>query len=247
MGREEAPISGIADVLFPRVRQRVLGFLFGQPDRSYRGAELIRMAGSGTGAVHRELTRLAASGLVLVTRVGNQKHYRANRESPVFSELQGLIAKTVGLIEPLREALTPVADHVHSAFVYGSVAKGADTADSDIDLMVLADEVGYADLYPALQRVEEVLHRPVNPNIMSLKEWREKRAAGNPFVLKVVQQPKLFVFGADDDLAWTGEPASDRIAEGRACRTSGVRRVGPVWTDPTGGLEESGAGAGEPV
>jgi predicted nucleotidyltransferase len=201
MGRKNAPSSGIADVLFSRVRLRVLSLLFGQPGRSFQGAEVIRMAGSGTGAVHRELTRLAASGLVLVTRVGNQKRYRANRESPVFTELQGLITKTVGLIEPLREALTPVADRMDAAFVYGSVARGADTANSDIDLMVLSDEVGYAELYPALRKAEQLLHRQVNPNVMSPEEWREKRAAGNPFVLKVLQQPKLFAFGTDDDLA----------------------------------------------
>ena len=98
------------DALFSRVQQRVLGFLFGQPDRRFQGAELIRMANSGTGAVHRQLTSLTASGLVNVTQVGNQKYYQANQDSPVFEELCGLIRKTIGLREPLQRALEPWKD-----------------------------------------------------------------------------------------------------------------------------------------
>jgi predicted transcriptional regulator len=104
---EPVPSTRLADVLFSPVQQRVLALLFGQPGRSFLGAEVIALAGSGTGAVHRQLIRLADSGLVMVTRVGNQKHYQANRDSPVFSELHGLVVKTVGLAGPLQEALAP--------------------------------------------------------------------------------------------------------------------------------------------
>src|SRR4026209_1621377 len=99
------PVSGLADVLFTPVQQRVLGLLFAQPDRRFQSGELIRLAGSGTGAAHRLLTRLAHSGLVTVTQLGNQKHYQANRDSAVFAELHGLIVKTSGLVVPLRTAL----------------------------------------------------------------------------------------------------------------------------------------------
>src|SRR3954462_4006023 len=104
MGKQtrDAPASAIAAALFTPVQQRILGFLFGQPHRRFQSAELIRLAGSGTGAVHRLLQRLAATGLVAVTRDGNQKYYQAEKESPVFSELHGLIVKTVGVVEPLR-------------------------------------------------------------------------------------------------------------------------------------------------
>jgi hypothetical protein len=114
-------------VLFTPVQQRVLGLLFGQPDRRFQSGELIRLAASGTGAAHRLLTRLADSGLITVERVGNQKHYQANRASPVFDELHGLIIKTSGLIAPLRTALEPLAKRIRAAFVYGSVAKGTST------------------------------------------------------------------------------------------------------------------------
>ena len=100
--------SGLGGALFTPVQQRVLGLLFGQPDRRFQSAELIRLAGSGTGAAHRRGTRLAEAGLVTVERIGNQKHYQANREGPIFEELHGLIVKTFGLVAPLRAALGPL-------------------------------------------------------------------------------------------------------------------------------------------
>src|SRR5205085_1658945 len=115
--------SAVASALFTPVQQRVLGLLFGQPERRFQSAELIRLAGSGTGAVHRQLQRLEKSGLLTVARDGNQKYYAARRDAPVFPELHGLVVKTVGIIEPLRAALAPIADQIDLAFIFGSVAK----------------------------------------------------------------------------------------------------------------------------
>src|SRR5262245_19322356 len=109
---------GLADALFTKVQQRVLGLLFAQPDRRFQSAELIRLAKGGTGAVHRELGRLAEAGLVTTTRTGNQKHYQARRDSPVFEELRSLILKTTGLAEPLRAALAPLERNIRAAFIY---------------------------------------------------------------------------------------------------------------------------------
>ena len=159
--KEKPPVNNVreetslADALFSTVQQRVLGYLFGQPERSFFATELIRLAGGGSGAVQRELARLEDSGLAVVTRLGTQKHYQANPRSPIFSELCGIAQKTVGLAEPLREALKPLANHITAAFVYGSVAKKQDTAASDIDLMVISSKVTYADLFGSL----EVLRR----------------------------------------------------------------------------------------
>jgi len=200
MGIELAPTTGLADVLFSPVQQRVLALLFGQPDRSFQSAELIAMAGSGTGAVHRQLVRLAESGLVTVSRIGNQKHYRANRESPIFPELHSLVVKTMGLAGPLQEALSPFRDQIQAAFVYGSIAKGTDTAQSDIDVMVLCDDLAYSDLYGALQKAEATLRRPVHVSLMTPEEWGRKLASGNPFVTKVQAQPKIPLIGPADDL-----------------------------------------------
>jgi predicted nucleotidyltransferase len=205
MGTPEAQLpppapTALADALFTPVQQRVLGLLFGQPGRRFQSAELIRLAGAGTGAVHRLLTRLAATGLLRVETVGKQKFYQANERAPVYAELVGLVRKTVGLAGPLQTALAPLADRITAAFVYGSVAKGADRAASDIDLMVIADDLDYATLVAALAAAEEGLARPVSPNLMTRAEWRRKRLEADSFAARIAAQPKLFVIGAEDDL-----------------------------------------------
>lgn len=193
--------TGLADALFSATQQRVLGMVFGQPGRSFYATELINMLGVGSGAVQRELARLSESGLVTVRKVGTQKHYQANPDSPIFAELCGIVAKTVGLSEPLRKALLPFAVHIKAAFVYGSVAQGKDTAMSDIDLMLICDGLSYADVYEALQDAETRLGRPVNPTLYTPQEWDEKRKKGDGFAAKVSARPKLFLIGGEQDLA----------------------------------------------
>lgn len=192
--------TALAGVLFTPVQQRVLGLLFGQPERRFQSAELIRLAGAGTGAAHRLLTRLAATGLLRVETVGNQKFYQANERAPVYAELVGLVRKTVGLAGPLQAALAALAERIAAAFVYGSVAKGADRATSDIDLMVIADDLDYATLTAALAAAEELLARPVSPNLMTRAEWRRKRTEAHSFAARIATQPKVFVIGTEDDL-----------------------------------------------
>jgi predicted nucleotidyltransferase len=189
----------MAEALFTRVQQRVLGLLFSEPGRSFMATEVIRLAAVGTGAVHRELAKLVGGGLVTVTPVGRQRHYRANEASPIFSELHSLVLKTMGLAEPLRQTLAPLADRITVAFVYGSVAAGTDTARSDVDLMVLSDDLSYAELFVALQAAEERIGRKVDPSLMSVAEWRSKRAEGAHFVSQVAERPKIFVVGTADD------------------------------------------------
>jgi predicted nucleotidyltransferase len=191
---------GISNALFSKVQQRVLALIFGHPERSFYTSEIVRRIHSGTGAVERELSRLERSGLVSVERVGNQKHFRANRESPVFAELQSLVVKTVGLAEPLRKALQPYSNKIKAAFVYGSVAKGSDTARSDIDLMVIGDELTYSDLYSALQDAESLLQRKVSPLFLSVKDWRRKSSQKDSFANKVKAQPKLLILGSEEDV-----------------------------------------------
>ena len=193
--------TSLADALFSTIQQRVLAYLFGQPERSFFATELIKLAGGGSGAVQRELARLADSGLVTVTRVGTQKHYQANPRSPIYAELCAIAQKTVGLAEPLREALAPLAKRITAAFVFGSVAKRSDTAASDIDVLVLSDSIDYADVFAALQSAEAKLGRTVNPTVYTPANWRKKRKEGNAFVVKVGAQSKLFLVGTEEDLA----------------------------------------------
>jgi predicted nucleotidyltransferase len=190
----------LSDALFSTTQQRVLGLLFGQPDRSFYATEMIGLAGVGSGGVQRELARLAQSGLVTVRPVGNQKHYQANPEAPIYAELCGIVRKTFGMAEPLRLALAPLAAQIKCAFVFGSVAKRQDTASSDIDLMVISDSLGYADTFAALEAASTQLGRTVNPTIYTKKELTKRIKQGEAFVTRVLEQSKLWLIGGDDDL-----------------------------------------------
>ena len=192
--------SSLADALFSGTQQRVLGLLFGQPERSFYATELINLAGVGSGAVQRELASLAQSGLVTVKPVGNQKHYQANPASPIYDELCGLVRKTVGLAEPLRAALAPLATQIKAAFVYGSVAKKEDTASSDIDLMLVSDTLTFSDTILALQAATESLGREVNPNIFTPQDFAKRLSEGGSFVSRVMAQPKVWLIGEEHDL-----------------------------------------------
>lgn len=202
MGTIRMEPAGLSDALFPKVRQRVLSLLFGQPDRSFYVSEIVRHVRSGTGAVERELARLQRSGLVSVERIGNQKHYRANRESPIFEDLRSLIIKTVAVAvaEPIRRSLQPYADKIKTAFVYGSVAKGTDTASSDVDLMVIGDDLNYSDLYTASRDAENTLRRKLSPTFLTPSDWQRRISEKGSVISKIGTSPKIFVFGSERDL-----------------------------------------------
>ena len=199
MGRPSKRASvGLAAALFTPVQRKVLALLFGQPQRRFQSAEVIRLAGSGTGAAHRQLERLAAAGLLLVTREGNQKYYQANRQSAIFPELHSLVIKTVGVLEPIRQALRPLSGAINAAFVFGSVAKQTDRADSDIDLLIISEKVSYPEIYRALQKVEKRVARRINPMVMTSAEWKKKRSGADSFAKRVASQPKLFAIGDEN-------------------------------------------------
>lgn len=195
----DGPIS-IADALFPQVRQRVLALLFGNPDRSFFTNEVVTLAQSGTGAVQRELASLASAGLLTMTRRGNQKHYQANTQAPVFEELRGLVLKTSGLVDVLRAALAPLSAQIDVAFVFGSVAKRQQTTGSDIDLMVVSDSLGYGEVFAAVESATQRLGRPVNPTLYTRKEWIKRLQQHNAFLSRVLQHDKLWILGNEEGL-----------------------------------------------
>ena len=190
----------LADALFTRTQQRVLGVLFGQPDRSFYASELIRTAGTGSGAAQRELAKLEESALIVAKRIGHQKHYQANASSPLFAELRSIVLKTVGLAEPLREALNPLSSAIRAAFVYGSVAKATDRAESDIDLMVISDSLTYGEVFAALEGAAKNVGRRVNPTVYTVAEFSKRSRGESAFVTRVLQQPKVWVIGSEHDL-----------------------------------------------
>ena len=193
------PLS-MVDALFSKTQQCVLVLLYGQPKRSFYTNEIIRKSGGGSGAVQRELARLVRSGLVNVTRIGSQKHYQANVDAPIYTELAAIVQKTIGLVEPLKDALKPFSQHIEIAFIYGSVAKRKDVASSDIDLMIISDVLTYADVFPVLENISKQLGRSIQPTIYSKTELSNRLEADNSFIRRVLSQRKLWLVGEDSDL-----------------------------------------------
>ena len=191
---------GLSDALFTTTQQRLLALLFGQPNRSFFGNELISMTGSGSGAVQRELKRLSDSGLVLSKKIGNQRHFQANPSAPIFNELLQIVQKTFGVAEPIRRALLPHEQAIHCAFIFGSVAKRADTTDSDIDLFVVTDSLTTADLINQLLPTEAYLGRKINTTIYSRKELAEALSGKKSFIVRVIEQPKIWLIGNESNL-----------------------------------------------
>jgi predicted nucleotidyltransferase len=200
MGTNHQLKSSVADALFPKVRQRVLAVLFGNPDRSYYASEIIAAAKSGSGAVQRELAGLAAAGLLTVSRQGNQTHYQANSNSPIFAELRSMVLKTSGLADVLRTVLSPLSSQITAAFVYGSVAKNQDTAKSDIDVMVVSESLSYAELFGAMETATTTLGRSVNPTLYTHGDIAKRRAQDSAFVTRVLDQPKIWLVGNEETL-----------------------------------------------
>ncbi len=200
MGMNLGTPSGIGDALFTKTQRQVLGLLFGNPEKTYYINEIVRLAGIGIGTVQRELERLTSAGLLTIKKVGNQKHYQANPLSPIFQELRGIVLKTFGVADELRRALQPFANKISAAFVYGSVARGTDTANSDIDLLIVASELNYPELIGALSEAEGKLGRPVNPTLYSPSEIHRKLDEDNSFMKRVTGQEKIFLIGTDNDI-----------------------------------------------
>jgi predicted nucleotidyltransferase len=205
-----------ADALFTKTQQRVLAILYGQPDRSFYANELIGLAQSGSGAVQRELARLEAARLVTVSRRGNQKHYQANQDAPIFAELHSIVRKTFGLADVIESALAPFWHLIDVAFIYGSLAKGTEHAGSDIDLMVVGALPSNAQLIEALMPAQLQLGRPISPTLYSVEEFVQRIRHRKSFIVRVLEQPKIFLKGSEHDISrinGAGEPGQDRQAE----------------------------------
>jgi len=188
----------LADALFTSTQQRVLSILFGQPKRSFYVTQIMALANSGRGAVQRELSRLAKSGLVTVRNISTQKHYQANPESPLFNELCAIIRKTLGIEEPIGKALESFESKISLAFIYGSVAKGTDYSASDIDLMIVSDELTLEEVYRALAKAEQALDRTISPMLYAKSEFEQRLDRKDSFLRRVLAGPIIPLIGSID-------------------------------------------------
>lgn len=180
------PKMGMLDSLFSKTRQRILGFLFGQPDRRFFANELITLTGSGSGAVQRELRRLTEDGLVTMDRSEGRTYFRANPQAPLFPELRSMMLKTVGLAEPVRSALARLESRIRFAAIYGSVAKGTDSARSDIDVLVVSNDLTLEALYAAVASAERKIARKINVTLYTEDEYRARRRDRTSFLSRVL-------------------------------------------------------------
>ena len=190
----------LSSVLFGKTRQAVLGLLLSRPDESFYLREIVRLTDAGQGAVQRELGLLVDAGIVERSQRGKQVFFQANPRCPIFPELQGIMVKTAGIVNVLRNALNPLKPKIACAFVYGSMARGTQRAGSDIDLCVIGD-VGFGEVVDCLAPAQEKLAREVNPTVYSREEFSAKLSDGHHFVTSLAKEDKFFVFGDENDFA----------------------------------------------
>lgn len=189
----------LASLLFGTYRQRVLGLLLLNPERSYYVREIARLTDTAAGTLHKELARLAGVGLLVRENVGNQVRYSANRDCPVFEELASILRKTSGLVDVLAEALNPVENQISLAFVFGSLARGEQQSSSDVDVM-LVGSLAFADAVRVLHPTQATLQREINPVVYSLDEFHRRTTSGDSFIREVLSKPKLFIVGNENEL-----------------------------------------------
>ena len=195
--------AGLADVLFGRTRGAILALLYGHVDESFYTRQIAREVNASVGAIQRELETLAKIGIIKRSSIGNQVFYQVNKDAPVFPEMRGLVNKTVGAISVLRSAVKAISNQIVVAFVYGSVAREEETAQSDVDLIIIG-EATLEDAMSHLSGVEKLLGRAINPSVYSNAEFRSKLVSGNHFLNTVVKGQKVFLIGDDDELRKVG-------------------------------------------
>jgi len=199
----------LADLLFGSYRRDVLGLLLLHPGESYHVREIARITGKPANTLYRELATLAKAGILVRRAQGNQVHYEANKESPIYEELRAILKKTSGIADVFRWALEPLAERIVLGFIYGSIASGEERSRSDVDLLIVGN-VKFEEVVKALGPAEDILRREVNPHVYREREFVEKMKRKEPFMVRVVEGPKLLLWG---DLSVIGKPGRDRKAK----------------------------------
>jgi uncharacterized protein len=190
----------LTETLLGKTRRAVLSILYGHADEQFYLRQLVRVSGCGVGAAQRELKALAEAGIIKRMGKGKQVYYQANDRSAVYPELKSLIMKTAGMGDALKMALLPLAERIRVAFVYGSIACGGETRESDVDLFVIGD-VTLAEIVKILTPVQLTLNREINPTVYPVKEFKAKRSAGHHFITSLLNAEKVFLIGDEHDLA----------------------------------------------
>ncbi len=198
----------LASLLFGNYRQKVLARLLLHPEQRYHVREIARLTGTSAGTLHKELARLAQAGVLTREAIGNQVLYGANRQCPIYSELAGILRKTAGLADVLKEALSPVSGSLVLALVFGSVARGDEGPGSDVDVL-LVGEIGFAAAVRALHEAQASVGREINPVVLSSAEFQDKQKDGDAFLAEILGGKKIFLIGNENEFGkLAGDPAS---------------------------------------
>jgi predicted nucleotidyltransferase len=213
--------SPLGETLFGQTRQRILALLFGRPDERFYQRRIIQAVGLGSGAVQRDLERLSQSGILTRTVEGRQVYFQANRQCPIFADLQSIVRKTFGAAQAIKEALESIADRIRVAFVFGSVAAGTETSASDVDVMVVGDNLSLTDVVSAIAGAQREIGREINPSVYPPEEFCRKLAEGRHFVSSVVAGRKIFLIGDARELT---RLAQIRVAQGAQNKPARNRR-----------------------
>jgi len=196
--------DNIANSLFGKTRRAVLALLFSHVDERFYFRQIVRLIGTGLGALQRELKNLSKAGIISKSAQGNQIYYQANPDCPVFNEIKNLVMKTVGVGDVLKTALLPLGEHINVAFLFGSIVKGNEHSDSDIDIVVIGN-VTFAEVVSTLNHTQETVRREINPVVYPTAEFQAKLAENNHFIKSVLRSPKFFIIGSDSELARLAE------------------------------------------
>jgi uncharacterized protein len=221
LGMPVTPVDQIGNAFFGAGRQAVLRILFEDPSRRFYARQIIGLAAAGSGAVQRELANLSAAGILKRTKEGSQVYYQANAESPIFSEIEGLVRKTFGIPAILKEALHPITASIRVAFIYGSVSSGRASPSSDVDVMVAGDTISLDAVVSALSGAQKRIGREVNPSVYATREFASGIAEGRHFLSSVVRAPMIFLMGSERDFQRL-DPV--RMAEGAQAQPRGDRK-----------------------
>lgn len=189
----------LANVLFGEYRKRVLGLLLLHLEQSYHVRELARLTHTSAGTLHKELRKLSESGILQSEKIGNQQRYTANVQCPIFEELASILRKTSGLVDVLLDALSAAQSQIALAFVFGSVARGEQQATSDVDVMIIGD-ISFGDVVALLHHSQATLNREINPVVYSIASFKSRVEKSDGFIKEILNKPKLFILGSDDEL-----------------------------------------------
>jgi predicted nucleotidyltransferase len=195
----QLPNNKLAEILLGKTRLTVLSLLYGHADESFYLRQIVRVAGGGMGAVQRQINALVDAGIVVRIRKGKQIYYQANLRCPVYKELKSIIIKTAGVADILKTALAPLAQQIHCAFIYGSMAKGSEKEGSDVDVLAVGN-VTFSDIITALSPVQESIGREINPTVYPPEEFRAKLKKNNHFIKSVMTGDKIYLIGDDNEL-----------------------------------------------